>query len=356
MTLPVSRLRSPGTVAALATAAAALLAPVLLPASQVSVYVLLVLAAIVVTGLSMLMGLAGQVALGQAAFYMIGGYTAALIATHGRPTWLGLLAAPAAAAGLAALIGVPLLRLRGHQLAFATLAVQLILLNLVGQQDWTGGDIGLQGIPLLTAGGYEFSGDRSYAYLALAALGVVVLVTRNVVASRPGRGLRALATSEVAAESSGVPVATYKLAVFSLSAGFAGLAGGIYAFYIGYVAPGSFPILLSFQFIVMVVVGGAGTIWGALAGATTITLLLQLLNNIGTMEGMPASAPAVLSYAVYGVLLILIVLFLPRGLVPSAVSWWERRSDRSGRSAGPRRPDEPDAGGAPAPAVTKGRA
>lgn len=323
---PAARRRpSAGALAAAAVAVLALLVPVLLPATQVSVYVLLLLAAIVVVGLSMLMGFAGQVSLGQAAFTMIGGYTAALSATHGVPTWLGLLLAPVVAAGCAALVGGPLLRLRGHQLAFATLAVQLILLSLVGRQDWTGGDIGLQGVPRLQVAGYEFAGEISYAYLALGALGLVVLVTRHIVASRPGRGLRALATSEVAAASSGVPVAAYKQAVFALSAGFAGLAGGIYAFYIGYVAPGSFPVLLSFEYVVMVVVGGAGTIWGALAGATAITLLLQLLNDIGTREGMPASAPTVLSYAVYGLLLIAVVLFLPKGLVPSATAWWDRR-------------------------------
>ncbi|CNG45810.1 High-affinity branched-chain amino acid ABC transporter (LivM) [Mycobacterium tuberculosis] len=321
----VRRRPAPGTAAAAAVAVLALLVPVLLPETQVSVYVLLLLSATVVVGLSMLMGFAGQVSLGQAAFTMIGGYTAALTATHGLPTWLGLLLAPAVAAGCAALVGVPLLRLRGHQLAFATLAIQLILLSLVGRQDWTGGDIGLQGVPRLRVAGYEFAGEISYAYLALGALGLVVLITRHIVTSRPGRGLRALATSEVAAASSGVPVAVYKQTVFSLSAGFAGLAGGIYAFYIGYVAPGSFPVLLSFEYVVMVVVGGAGTIWGALAGATAITLLLQLLNDIGTREGMPASAPTVLSYAVYGLLLIVVVLFLPRGLVPSAAAWWDRR-------------------------------
>jgi branched-chain amino acid transport system permease protein len=319
---------SAGFVTAAAVAVAAVLAPVLLQGSQVSVYVLLLLAATVVTGLSMLMGYAGQVSLGQASFYLIGAYTAALIATHGMPTWLGLLAAPVAAAGVAALVGVPLLRLRGHQLAFATLAIQLILLSLAGQQDWAGGDIGLQGVPRLEIAGYEFAGDVSYAYLALGALALVALVTRNVVASRPGRGLRALATSEVAAASSGVPVSAYKQVVFSLSAGYAGLAGGIYAFYIGYVAPGSFPVLQSFEYVVMVAVGGAGTVWGALAGATAITLLVQLLNNVGTMEGMPAAAPTVLSYAVYGALLVLSVLFLPRGLAPSVAGWWERRVAR----------------------------
>ncbi|WP_216725729.1 branched-chain amino acid ABC transporter permease [Streptomyces sp. CNQ-509] len=322
------RLRRPRALAVLAVCVTALLLPQVLAGSDVPVYVTLLLSAIVVTGLSMLMGYAGQVSLGHAAFYLIGAYTAALIATHDQPTWLGLAAAPFASAVVAAVIGVPLLRLRGHQLAFATLAIQLILLNVVGQQEWTGGDIGLQGVPRLTLAGYEFATAASYAYLALAALAVAVVITRNVVASRPGRGLRALATSEVAAESAGVPVVTYKLAVFSLSAGFAGLAGGIYAFYTGYVAPGSFPVLLSFEFVVMAVIGGLGTIWGALAGATAITLLLQELNELGTAEGMPSSAPSVLSYAVYGLLLVLVVLFLPRGLVPSATAWWERRRAR----------------------------
>ena len=125
-----------------------------------------------------------------------------------------------------------------------------------------------------------------------------------------------------------MPVPAYKQVVFSLSAGYAGLAGGIYAFYIGYVAPGSFPVLQSFEYVVMVAVGGAGTVWGALAGATAITLLVQVLNNVGTTDGMPAEAPTILSYAVYGVLLVLVVLFLPRGLAPSLASWWQRRAAR----------------------------
>ncbi|WP_064743796.1 branched-chain amino acid ABC transporter permease [Actinomadura rifamycini] len=318
--------RSRGAAAASAVAAVALALPVVLPGPQVSVYVLLLISAIVVTGLSMLMGFAGQVSLGQAAFTMIGAYTAALTAIHGVPTWAGLLLAPAAAGAAAALVGVPLLRLRGHQLAFATLAVQLILLSVVGRQEWAGGDIGLQGVPRLTVAGYEFADDAAYAYLALAALGGTVLVARNIVRSRPGRGLRALATSEVAAASAGVPVALYKQAVFALSAAFAGLAGGVYAYYIGYVAPGSFPVLLSFEYVVMAVVGGAGTIRGALAGAAAVTLLLQVLNDVGTREGMPASAPAVLSYAVYGLLLVLVVLFVPKGLVPTATDRWRRRA------------------------------
>jgi branched-chain amino acid transport system permease protein len=298
------------------TAVVALVLPQLLTSSQLAIYILLLLAAVVTLGLSLLLGYAGQVSLGQASFTAIGGYTAGLLSVHGAPTLLGLLAAPVVAAALATAVGVPLLRLRGHHLAFATLAMQLILLSLLSQGTWAGGAIGLQGIPQLSAGGVEVGGDRGYAYLALAALAATLVIAHNIVASRAGRGLRALATSETAAGASGVPVGRYRLAVFALSAGFAGLAGGIYAFYVGYLAPGSFPVLLSIEYLVMAVVGGLGTLVGPIVGAAAITLLVQVLNAIGTQPGMPSYAPSVLSYAVYGLLLVLVVLFLPSGLAP----------------------------------------
>ena len=289
--------------------------PAVLPATALSTYVLLELTAVVTVGLSMLMGCAGQVSLGQAAFYACGAYTAAIASIHGLPTLLGLAAAPIVAALLATIIGVPVLTLRGHHLAFATLATQLICLSIVGRMPVAGGDIGLQGIPRLTIGSFELGEDREYAYLAWGALALVVCATRNLIASRPGRALRSLASSEVAAESCGVPVGRYKLAVFALAGAFAGLAGGIYAFYMGYVAPASFPVLLSFEYVVMTVVGGLGTISGALVGAAALTLVIQLLNRIATQHGMPSYAPSVLSYAAYSALLIASILFLPEGLM-----------------------------------------
>lgn len=309
-----------GRVAVLAVAAVTLALPLVLDDSALAVYVLLGLAAMVTVGVSLLMGFAGQVSLGQGAFYGIGAYTAALLALGGAPPLVGLLAAPVAAAVAAMVIGTPLLRLRGHHLAFATLAVQLILLSVAGQLEFTGGDIGLQGIPQFGVGSWEASGAAAYAYLTWAGLALVILVTRNVIASRPGRALRALATSETAAASSGIPVGRYKLVVFTLSAAFAGLAGGIYCFYTGYVAPGSFPVLISIQYIVMAVVGGLGTVWGAVVGAGAITLLVQGLDSLATLPGMPSYAPSVLSYAVYALVLIGMVLFMPQGLVPAVSS------------------------------------
>ncbi|MFC4113142.1 branched-chain amino acid ABC transporter permease [Nonomuraea zeae] len=312
-------------VAGLLVAVVTLALPAVLDDSALAVYILLGLAAIVTVGVSLLMGYAGQVSLGQGAFYAIGAYTAALLALNGVPPLVGLVAAPLVAAVSALVIGTPLLRLRGHHLAFATLAMQLILLSLAGQLEITGGDIGLQAIPQFGVGSYEMGSAPAYAYMTWAGLALVMLVTHNVITSRPGRALRALATSETAAASSGIPVGRYKLVVFALSAAFAGLAGGIYCFYTGYVAPGSFPVLISIQYIVMAVVGGLGTIWGAVVGAAAITLLVQGLNSLAALPGMPTYAPSVLSYAVYALVLILVVLFLPNGLLPAVAGRLSRK-------------------------------
>jgi branched-chain amino acid transport system permease protein len=311
---------------------AAAVVPVFLGPGQLTVYVLLGLSAMAVVGLSLLMGYAGQVSLGQASFTAIGAYTAGLLAVHDVPPLLGLIAAPVAAALAAVVVGVPILRLRGHQLAFATLALQLILLSVLGDADWAGGAIGLQGLPYLSVFGFELNEDLHYAYLVLLGVVLTAVVASCLVRSRAGRGLRALATAPVAAEASGVPVGAYRLLVFAVSAAFAGLAGGIYAFFVGYLAPGSFPVLLSIEYVVMAVVGGLGSIAGAILGATLITLLVQALTSLATQPGMPGYAPGVLSYAVYAVLLIVIVLFVPRGVVPT-LSRRFRRETSPGRPA-----------------------
>jgi len=305
-----------------AVAVGTLLLPIALNDSQLTVYVFIGLATMVVAGLSLLMGFAGQVSLGQGAFYAIGAYTAALLAKLlGVPPVLALALATAATAAVAVVVGLPLLRLRGHYLAFATLAFQLIVLSVIGEaRDLTGGDIGLPGVPTLSIGPLALEGQYRtfiFAYIVWALAALALLLNRNLVRSRPGRALRALATSEPGALAAGVAVGRFKLQVFALSAAYAGLAGGVYAFFLSYIAPGSFPVLLSIQFLIMATVGGLGSISGALVGATVITLMVQLLAAVGTLPGMPLHAPAVFSYAVYGLVLVLILLLLPQGLVPA---------------------------------------
>jgi branched-chain amino acid transport system permease protein len=314
--------RPPATWAALVAGLGTLLLPVALDDAQLTVYVFAGLATMVVAGLSLLMGYAGQVSLGQGAFYAIGAYTAALLARLlAVPPVLALGLAAVATAAVAVVVGLPLLRLRGHYLAFATLAFQLIVLSVIGEaRGLTGGDTGLPGIPSLSLGPVVLEGqerDFAFAYVVWTLAALVLLLNRNLVRSRPGRALRALATSEAGALAAGVAVGGLKLRVFALSAAYAGLAGGVYAFFLGYIAPGSFPVLLSIQFLIMATVGGPGSIAGAAVGAVAITLLVQLLTTLGTLPGMPLHAPAVFSYAVYGLVLVVVLLFLPQGVVPA---------------------------------------
>jgi len=324
----VSRLRGvrPGTVAGVVI----LLLPLLLPDALLTIYIFIGLSTMVVSGLSLLMGFAGQVSLGQAAFYAIGAYTAGLLARDLKvPPLLGLVVAPVASAAIAYVVGLPLLRLRGHYLAFGTLAFQLITLSIIGEaRDVTGGDTGLTAIPALGVGPLIVEGPFRpivFGYLAWGLALLSLLFNAHLVRSRPGRALRALATSEAGALASGVPVGRYKLQVFALSAAYAGLAGGVYAFYVTYIAPGSFPLVRSIEFLIMATVGGLGSVWGSAVGASVVFLVVQVLQNLGTLPGMPLRAPAVFSYAVYGLILVGIMLALPQGVVPAAARALSRR-------------------------------
>lgn len=311
-----------GVWGGLAAALLSLALPVALNDDQLTVYVFIGLSTMVVAGLSLLMGFAGQVSLGQGAFYAIGAYTAALLAKlTGVPPLAALAIGTAFTAAVALLVGLPLLRLSGHYLAFATLAFQLIVLSVIGEaRGLTGGDTGLTGIPTFSLGPWTLEGHYRtflFAYVVWFLAAGVLVFNANLVRSRPGRGLRALATSEAAALGSGVAVVRYKLQVFALSAGYAGLAGGIFAFFVQYIAPGSFPILLSIQFLIMAAVGGLGSVWGSPVGAAVIFLLVQFLQRLGTSPGMPLRAPVIFSYAVYALVLVAIMLLLPQGLVPA---------------------------------------
>jgi branched-chain amino acid transport system permease protein len=315
-------------LAVVAAAAAALVAPQLL--GDLTFFMHMVLAAMVVTGLSVFMGFAGQASLGQGAFFAVGALTVALLTTRWQlPPVLALLAAPVVAAVFATVVGMPLLRLRGHYLAFGTLALLLMVQTAMKAIGFLGGSFGITGIPAFGVGSFVFTDQRQYAYLALGCLAALLLVTHRVVHSRFGRGVRALAGSETAAASAGVPVMRSKLAVFALAAVFAGLAGGISAFFTPYVSPDSFPALESFTYVIMVVVGGLGSVWGGLLGAVLVSVLLQVLNTISSRPDLPDTTGPILQYAAYGMLLVLAMLFAPRGIGPTAGDRLQRMVGRS---------------------------
>jgi branched-chain amino acid transport system permease protein len=304
-----------------------------------TLFTLMGLYAIVAIGLSLLMGFAGQISLGQGAFYALGAYTAGILTvgldpdgrlnpTAGIDPVLALVCAPLLTAVVAALIGVPLLRLRGHYLAFATLALHLILLAaLFAQARFTGGqDPGLGVLEPLDLFGWEVTGLLGATPRLTALVWGVVLVTLllalNLVNSRAGRGLQAIATSERTAAAAGVNVSAYKLRLFVLSAGLAGIAGGLYTFQLQFLSPDAFQVILSIQFVVMVAVGGLGSIYGAVVGAVAITWLQDELRDLGTRPellgfDLPDQAPQVFSVGAFALILIVVMLFFPRGLLPA---------------------------------------
>jgi branched-chain amino acid transport system permease protein len=288
-------------------------------AYHVSLLVVIGIHTIVAVGLCLLMGYAGQVSLGHAAFYGLGAFTSGILsASYGVSPWLGLVAAAVLCGALAFVTGAPILKLRGHYLAMATLAFGIIVYVLIVElKDLTGGPSGLTGIPSLAIGDFIFDADRKFYYLVWAFTLGVLLVSRNIVDSRPGRALRAIHGSEAAAESLGVDVARFKLMVFVLSAVYAGLAGALYAHYTAFISPQPFSFLFSVRLVVMVVLGGMASIWGAIFGTTTLTILSEFLHPFGDLDVI-----------VFGLILMVVMIFMPQGLTRGLLDLYERRQAR----------------------------
>lgn len=277
---------------------------------------------IVGAGLTLLMGFAGQVSLGQGGFFAIGAYTVGLLTAkaHWNP-WIALIVAPVVTMAVGYVVGLPLLRLRGHHLAVATLAFGIIVYTLLNNlRSLMGGPVGLRGIKQPRIGGTVLSEERFY-YVIWIVAALALLVAWNIVRSRPGRALRAIAQHEGAAESVGINVRLYRLTIFAIAALFAGAAGGLFASYFKFLSPDSFKPTLSILFLIIVAVGGLGNVYGALAGSVSIVLLTEFLKRLSTRPDFPARAPVVLQSIVYAAILILIMLFMPRGLLPGIIQF-----------------------------------
>lgn len=295
---------------------------------------------IVALGLNLLIGYAGQFSLGHAGFLAIGAYTSAILTQ--RYHWHPVLALPAAGlltAAVGCLLGLPALRLSGPYLAVATLGFGVAVPQLVvWRGDLTGGTAGLRALPEAaipvwwdpTTGWYnlfEFKSDKSYYYLALAFTALLTLVTANIVNSHTGRAFVAIRDSELAAQAMGVNLLRYKTVAFALSAGYAGIAGSLYAFLKPGIAPEEFNLFLSVEFLVMVVVGGLGTVRGGLIGAAFLTALPEIFARLPVLS---RNENKNLYIVITGLLLILAILFLPRGLASLRLRGGERASGRAG--------------------------
>ena len=296
-----------------------------------SIAVIIGLHTIAAVGLSLLMGYAGQVSLGHAAFYGLGAYLSAIGSTSlGLNPWLAMPVAALGTGALAAAIGTPIFRLRGHFLAMATLGWGIIIYIVFNElREVTGGPSGLTGIPNLSVFGVPLNTDIRYYYLVWAfALGVIFL-SRNIVDSRVGRALRGIHGSESAAAALGVNTARYKIAVFTLSAVYASLAGSLYAHYLLFVNPPPFSFKLSIELLVMVMIGGLAHIWGALFGAALITILGESLR--ATIPLLMGHASGEYEIIAFGLILMATMIALPEGLWPWLVAVGDRIRGRGGR-------------------------
>jgi len=291
--------------------------PLLLPSSfHLRVASLVWIQALAAVGLNLLMGLAGQVSLGHAGFFGIGAYAVALGPRHlGLDPLLAAVVGLVGAAGLALLVGRPILRLRGHYLAVATLGLGvLVWLVLNSEVELTGGPDGIQ-VPRLVLFGMRVAGAESWYWISGTALLLGVWLALNLEDSPLGRALRALHDSEVAARVAGIDVARAKLVVFVIAAAYAALAGSLLALFNRFVTPQVADFLHSIELVSMVVIGGLGSASGAIVGAAILTVLPQALTVFHEYE-----------QAVLGLLIILFMIFLRQGIVPGLASLTWRRA------------------------------
>lgn len=285
-----------------------LVLPFVLPNSfYVDLAIRMAINAIIVLGLNLLIGFAGQISLGHAGFLGIGAYATAALPTHlGWHPLLALLAGAVAAGLLAAIVARPIFKLKGHYLAMATLGLGIII-NIVVRNEaaWTGGPDGMP-VPAMSLAGFEISGDKHWYWIVAMLLSVSVWASLNLIDSPFGRALRALHGSEVASKVVGVDVVRYKVAIFVLSAVFASIMGSVTAHYVGFVTPNLADFFHSIELVTMVVIGGMASVYGSVVGAVLLTALPQALTSF---EGWETVA--------FGTILMLCMIFMPKGLVPT---------------------------------------
>ncbi|HEY0719267.1 MAG TPA: branched-chain amino acid ABC transporter permease [Streptosporangiaceae bacterium] len=272
---------------------------------------------VAVAGLTVLIGLSGQISIGHGAFMAIGGYTTALLLTHlGWPLALILLGSVVVAAGGGALFGLAAARLRGPYLAGATLMLAVALPTVADQyQHLFGGD---QGLPVtITAPGFlgpTFPPTRWQAWVTAGSALIALILLANLTRSRVGRSWRAVRDDEVAASLSGLNVARLQVLAFVVSAACAGLGGGLLAVVTGIVAPGAYTLTLSIALLTAAVLGGFGTLPGALWGSLVLVLVPTYLTNLGASHGLSGAASSSVPIAAYGLILIVVMLVFPAGI------------------------------------------
>jgi branched-chain amino acid transport system permease protein len=286
-------------------AAAGLGWPLVAPKYLVFLATLVTVNAVVAIGLNLLSGYTNQLSFGHAGFLAIGAYVAALLTLQfpALPVPLTLLASGLATGLVGLALGIPCLRLEGLYLAMATLAFGFVVTEAITSLDGlTRGNDGLR-VPLARLGPWALDTDAARYYLAVAVAAAMILAALNIAATRTGRAFLAIRTSEIAAQASGINAAAYKTIAFVLSAFYTGVAGGLFAFVVGFLSPDAFDVFLSVDFLVMIILGGLGSVLGSVAGAAIVTVLND------SLAGFQAFRPLI-----FGAIMIICMLFMPGGL------------------------------------------
>lgn len=270
--------------------------------------------ALVALGLTILMGYAGQISLGQAGFYGIGAYVSAILSLNmGIPVILSMAVAVLIASLAAVILAIPSLRLKGHYLAVATLGFGEII-HIILHEWGPGGPSGFGDIPKFNIFGYTFETVPEYFYLIWGALLLTMVFSINLINSMTGKALRAIHASETASLTLGLNLTTLKIKVFIISAVYASLAGALYAHFVTFLSPSTFSLFYSVLVLMMVVIGGISNIWGGIVGAIIITLLPETLRAFKEFDIL-----------IYGLILTLALLFMRKGIVPLVVDALKKR-------------------------------
>lgn len=292
------------------------LAPLLFPSGfYYRIFALVYIFALAAVGLNLLMGYAGQVSLGHAGFMGIGAYAAAIGPAHfGLPGWVSLIIGAVLSALIAFLVGRPILRLKGHYLAVATLGFGLLLaIVFTSEAEWTGGPDGMS-VSRLVLFGWSVRGSETWYWVSAVLFLAGAAIAYNLIESPAGRAMRAIHDSETAAGVLGVDVSRTKLLVFVISSVYASIAGSSLAFFNGLVTPDVAGFLRSIELVAMVVLGGMGSVVGSLVGAAVLVLLPQALTFLHDYEHM-----------VLGLIIMGVMIFLRDGIVPSIAAAFRGR-------------------------------
>lgn len=292
----------------------ALAAPLVLPAFHVTLMNYIGLYALVALGLVLLTGVGGLTSFGQAAFVGLGAYTTAVLTTQfGASPWLGLIAGIIITLAVAFILGALTLRLSGHYLPLGTIAWGISLYFLFGTMETLGGHTGLSGIPPIAVFGFALDEGQKIFYLILFFLLLAMLATHNLLDSREGRAIRALKGGRVMAEAMGVNTLRSRMTIFLIAALFACVSGWLYAHMQRLVNPTPFGLHSGIEYLFMAVVGGAGSVWGALIGAGTITVLKQWLQDwLPQVLGQSGNFETI----IFGVMMILMLQYARDGIWP----------------------------------------